>query len=313
MKFKKVLIGILGIACGSSAFSGMFQPIQEISDWGYGGQALVLQPDFSNYNFIGDRTTAAANINDRDFVAKDFKYNWGFKVEAFKHFGGSLDTNLNWYHTGNQYSQNLPSGTNVWGSSFGGTVATTLKPQWNAINLEVAKTFSFDESGKVRVFTGLQYADIRLEEITTGTSRTVASTIRRQTNTKFQGGGLRAGADVSYAWKKGLSFYANMGAAFLSGRHNFNRDSQQVQGAGILLQNSSGAANSTIEEFEGKLGVSYQTKLKKSCCDLVLDMGWMWVNYFDAVVHGDEGVAGGRTYVSDFSQQGLYVGAKIKY
>jgi hypothetical protein len=58
-----------------------------------------------------------------------------------------------------------------------------------------------------------------------------------------------------------------------------------------------------VPEFETKLGASYDYSLAQG--DISLNMGWMWVNYFDALTRS---YVGGASQTTSLSLQGPFVG-----
>lgn len=275
-----------------------------LGNWGFGGQALFLRPDYNNYNYIGTRPIITVNSNEQSFVRKDFEYQFGFKLETFSQITNTMDLNLNWYHYNVETRQDLPAGINVFGNTFAGRVVTLLNPDWDAVNLEVGNLFNINSVMQLRLHMGLQYADIGLEQRTAGSDRSTGNTQLRTDRSTYKGGGVRGGADITYQVSKGLSVYTNLGAGLLTGTQRFSRESTTNTNPQTFTSDN-GASTTTVEELEGKLGLSSVSHLTTG--DLVFDIGWMWVNYFNAIQFAN---ANGRTDVSNFTEQGLYFGLK---
>lgn len=276
---------------------------------GVGGQALLLQSDYTNYNYIGSTTAVTASSNTQTFVEKKQAYQFGFMIETFKQFYKTMDWHLNWYHYKNTVSQSLPSGINVWQSSFVGNVLNDMTPTWDAVNLEVANTFTPSNTPlRLRLHGGLQYVYINLNQVTTGTNATAGNTLRRESNSRYQGAGLRVGSDLTYHLpERALAVYINVAGALLTGNQKFNRTATISIPPNFEAGNS-GSSTGTVPEFEGKIGFSKTLDVYKT--NVLFNLGWMWDMYFNPIQTGDQGQADGRTIVSNFALQGLFFGAR---
>lgn len=273
--------------------------------WGFGAQALYLSADFASLNFIGSTTDMEIGANEEHFLDKQFDDGFGFKLETFYNFRSGRDLNLNWYHYEHTTYQSLPNFVNVYDSAFTGSVLLRLKPQWNAVNLELGQRIDLNTLGNIRFHGGLQYANMQLSNVTTGTGTQQGVTKNRVNDSSFQGVGLRAGTDLTYAFSHGVELYSNVGGALLSGHHSFNRQANFYAGRGTILSGNYGTARATVTELEGKLGAKYSRSLAQGV--LRLDAGWMWVNYYNAIEVADS-FHNGRTKESNFAIQGSFVG-----
>lgn len=276
-----------------------------LGNWGFGGQALFLRPDYTNYNYIGTHPIVTATSNEQSFIRKDFEYQFGFKLETFSQITDAMDLNLNWYHYNVETRQNLPPATNVFGNTFGGNVIARLHPEWDAVNLELGNYIDLNPATLLRWHMGLQYTDIKLQQITAGSARVIGNTQNRTDNSSYKGGGVRAGLDALYHIKDSVGVYSNLGAALLTGTQRFNRISNLTTAGPTARTSDNGASTATVEELEAKLG--FNVRSHQSTGDLLFDIGWMWVNYFNAIQFAN---ANGRTDVSNFTEQGLYFGLK---
>ena len=71
-----------------------------------------------------------------------------------------------------------------------------------------------------------------------------------------------------------------------------------------LAFSTHGSTTTINPALEGKLGATYTYAMAQG--DLSLDLGWMWVNYFNVLSTGTRGA----TNQSDFGVQGPFVGLK---
>lgn len=343
LNLKKTAVAVL--AFGSSAvFAGTMGPVCAPGNvtvpcahtaWDFGVQALYLQPTFAGFSQVG----AQVNANGAEsYVSGNPSYNWGFKLEGSYHFNTGNDVNLNWYHLGSagkSGSLRTPANGGTTGSAtfydtFGGTwapngnVSISGNANWDAVNLEFGQHVDFGEFTNVRFHGGLEYARVNAKANMNGQavannpnvpSATVASQ-SLTTTSSYNGVGPRLGADMSYDWNNGLGVYANGAMAMLVGTSSFTLNNTNglpgtiTPGATTSTANlafsTKGSATTINPALEGKLGATYTYAMAQG--DLSLDLGWMWVNYFNVLQ--DKGRKAADITTSDFGVQGPFVGLK---
>ncbi len=278
---------------------------------GFGAQALYLTANLPNLEYLGSTPNNTSTTYHEYFISKKFSYGLGFKLDTFYHFGAGKDWTLNWYHYGHHGLQTItgPAPVNVYDTAFTGTVVTALKPKWDAVNLEFGKRIDIQSWGNIRFHGGLQYANLAMDNITTGTG-TIPNNGKSRTNySSFEGIGPRGGADFSYDFWRGIGLYLNGAGAILSGHNAFQRQAitNGYPGYSTTSDMNSGKANEIVTEFECKLGGSYSHPFARG--DLQLDAGWMWADYLGAIEIADSGHHG-RTKGGNFAVQGAYAGLK---
>lgn len=316
LNLKKTAVAVL--AFGSSAvFAGTMGPVCtpgnvtvpcERSAWDFAGQALYLEPSYSGHDFYGSTISNAAYNTaggTRTYNNMD-KWGWGFKLEGSYHYNTGNDIDLNWYHW-NRSTTVTPN--TVLFSEFAGldTFATglslALKPQWDAVNLEFGQHVDFSPMSNVRVHAGLEYARIKSSVTASTTGATGTDVITSlSSNTTYNGVGPRVGADLGYGWDNGLSVYGNGGLALLAGTSKFTVT--EIENSVTFV--ATGSSTVVVPELEAKLGAMYTYAMAQG--DLSLDVGWMWVNYFNSQNLGSH--HGGHTRQSDFAVQGPFIGLK---
>jgi len=310
--------------------------------WGIALQALYLQPIYSMGSLtqssnVTDSIVDASGSNPNlatssvgTYNSANLNWDFGFKLEGVYRLQSRNDLNLNWYHFKNSTNKTLINGTNgvvdsYWDNifdninnvNFYGDVATQFKSQWDAVNLEFGHPMNIGASTALRLHGGFQYVNLH-----TATTNTVvandmavaAGVFDDYTGSanlmRYYGFGPRLGTDLRYVWHNGLSLYANGAGALLFGAYKYNTS---VVGTSIFTGSSFAYAQSlsntgVVPELEVKAGASYIYSLAQG--DLIIDAGWMWVNYFN--IQQMTGVSTGTFYntETDFGVQGPYLGLK---
>ncbi|MDF1645597.1 MAG: Lpg1974 family pore-forming outer membrane protein [Legionellaceae bacterium] len=326
LNLKKTAAAVLALS-SSAVFAGTMGPVCsavnvtvpcESTAWDVGARALYLQPVYSG----GGYSYGAINNSDR-FVDFNSTWGWGFMIEGSYHFETGSDANLNWYHFSRSGDKSYTVDNAGAIANLGSVVNTTTgnlstDPSWDAVNLEFGQHVDFGEKKDIRFHGGVQYARIantvKMQGTLTGTvtspfitggsaSGTYVATFQRKPT--YNGFGPRVGADMDYEWGNGLGVYANGAMALLAGSSKVSNSYTDNQGNSL----QSSASKSTIApELEAKLGLKYDYAVAQG--DLTLDVGWMWVNYWNV----NQSVAGigpiTTAQEGDFGVQGLYFGLK---
>ncbi len=309
LNLKKTAVAVLVL--GSSAvFAGSMGPVCssvnvtipcESTAWGFGGEALYLQPvTSSNYNTMG--------INSK-YKNENFpnNYAWGFKLEGSYHYGTGSDTNLNWYHLGTSATRSTtvldPITLAVDRQKENMAATGSIAPKWDAVNLEFGQHVNFGENKNIRFHGGAQY--VRVTNTITLNAHDVLDPLdvaSYSRNPTYNGFGPRLGTDMNYDWGNGLGIYANGAGAMLVGSSKFSENSALTHSGQSLTDSGSSSKTTLVPELEAKLGVKYDYAMAQG--DLTLDVGWLWINYFNAQANSSDSVD------ADFGVQGLYFGLK---
>lgn len=325
LNLKKTAVAVL--ALGSSAvFAGTMGPVCtannvtvpcESTGWGVGAQALYLQPTYTGGLAFAD-VGSNSSSNSAVYGGNDGKWNWGFKIEGQYQFSTGNDLNVNWYHLGGQNRNQTVTSTSPSVLTTNITDNVTVKPKWDAVNVEFGQHVDFGEFKKIRFHGGVQFARITTDVTQSGTGTFIgdvntSSSFYGSNNLKYNGFGPRIGADYSYQLGNGLAMYANGATSLLAGTGKFSRSfnasnataAADLAAAGVLAS-SNGSRTAIVPELEAKLGLTYSYALAQG--DLTLDVGYMWMNYFNVLpyVSNYNLVASD----SDFGLQGPYIGLK---
>lgn len=335
LNLKKTAVAVL--AFGSSAvFAGTMGPICAPGNvtvpcastaWDFGVQALYLQPTYSGLGYIGSNsvTNATTGAVTESYIKAPQNWGWGFKLEGSYHFNTGNDLNLNWYYLDNTHEQNHAFGANTSIGPFNVTTGTTTatasnQVQWDAVNLEFGQHAHFGEFKNIRFHGGVQYAYIKNKQSINSTNVSAAvtpitSTATASDDVSYSGFGPRIGADYWYNWGNGFAMYAKGATTLLVGSQKFTDTySAAALPFAIAKASTTGSTTAIVPQLEGKLGATYTYAMAQG--DLSLDLGWMWVNYFNAlsdgirVATGSVGTLGGSTTESNFAVQGPFVGLK---
>lgn len=310
LTLRKTVVAVLALSSGA-VFAGSMGPVCsavnvtvpcESTAWDFGAKALYLQPAFSG----GDYSYSAVHTNTGAYEDFNQTWAWGFFIEGSYHFNTGNDANLNWYHLDKSTTKNITD-TFVFlaDGDIDGAGRTYINPKWDAVNLEFGQHVDFGEHRNIRFHGGFQYARIANTVNITGTESSEDGALGF-VNSKptYNGFGARVGADMDYDWGNGLGVYANGAAALLAGTTKLSYS----HGDGATTFPLSASKAIIVPELEAKLGMKYGYAMAQG--DLTLDVGWMWVNYFNATQAIQSNAANVTQHVvsGDFGLQGLYFG-----
>lgn len=301
-------------------------PCKEEANWGFGSKALYFQPNitFENQSYID-----VGNI-DTELFSKNPNRGWGFMLEGIYNFNTKNSVTLNWYHVESKLQENLnytrtlniptglntsiiePSDNNFSNISINNT-KDSLSPKWDMVNLEIGQYINFSNINKIRLHGGLEYSRLISNDSdyvdgnitkTDNTTVSFAGTINNKPS--YNGFGPRFGVDMGMKSNKGVEIYANMATGLLIGNaKSMTQSINKILKSNIIL---SGSANMIVPEIDGKLGIDYTNILTKG--NLIIDCGWMWINYFNAIRAQNSTNLNTTIHSYDFGLNGLYFGLK---
>lgn len=351
LNLKKTAVAVL--ALGSSAvFAGTMGPVCapgnvtipcERTMWEVGADALYLQPVYSTEGFnpaiIGGSTAGAYTAQ-----LPSANWGWGFMIEGAYHYGMGNDVNINWYHVNNATNVGITQQVYYNVNTAGGAAAyvpqsgnDSIHPEWDAVNVEFGQHVDFGDMKNIRLHGGVEYARVATGSsfLTRGVS--AGNDFYGYNNSTFNGFGPRGGVDMNYDLGNGFSAYGNGAGGIYVGTGSFNTlVSRQDNAATPATQPArvnytlNGSQTTLVPELEAKLGLMYHYNMASMGAlppsELVLDVGWMWVNYFNAQFVGNADrsyaaagtlndtniVSRGNATQSNFGEQGLNFGLKWK-
>lgn len=344
LNLKKTAVAVL--ALGSSAvFAGSMGPVCapgnvtipcEKTMWNVGGQALYLQPVYQTEGIAPSLVGGGANQTTGIYNAPEYSANWGwgFMIEGSYHYGMGNDVNINWYHVNNatQVAGTL-EGTSTFLKNTANVTAEpeniSIHPEWDAVNVEFGQHVDFGDMKSIRLHGGVEYARVatgfnalaRYSPAPLNAAGINSPDVYETASSTFNGFGPRGGIDMNYDLGNGFSAYGNGAGGILVGSGGFNQTFTGGSTPGVIGSYNF-SQTTLVPELEAKLGLKYNYNLAAMGFvpqgDLVLDVGWMWVNYFNAVQTGNNysGTAPsfepirGLASQGSFGEQGLNFGLK---
>lgn len=318
-----VYAGSLGKTCTNDSIT---IPCEH-NQWGLGAKALYLKPAYTGeLGTIGAVNFNVANAAER-YIDTDPNWTWGFQLEAAHYLNAGKDANLNWYHliakttTTNINDINAPTN---YGFLQRGTETHSIKPKWDAVNLELGQLINLTHFKYFRVHGGAQYTSIKAKTSLDGydsfqgfSSGNDMHTAKASTT--YAGFGPRAGIDMNYPLIEKLDIYANIASALLAGTSKFYRAYVDNIGNAPGFPSNSSAIRTgvVVPEFEGKLGATYSKVVGQGA--LSLDVGYMWVTYISPLHFSQWKPVGNNQALnvanrvdseSNFTLNGSYLGLK---
>ncbi|MDP3705264.1 MAG: Lpg1974 family pore-forming outer membrane protein [Legionellaceae bacterium] len=327
LNLKKTAVAVLALGSGA-VFAGSMGPVCsavnvtvpcESTAWDLGAKALYLQ---ANAGSAARSVTTTTNTVDLD---RNPQWGWGFMVEGSYHFNTGNDLNLNWYHINNSHSGgfngsraiDIDPTSDLFIRNLAGTsttfnrISSTIDPHWDAVNLEFGQHVDFGENKSIRFHGGFEYARLTADGSSHLQGTVITSTASlpfnstRSTDVSYNGFGPRLGTDMAYDWGNGLGIYANGAASLLAGSSKFNQvRTDLINGRSVTVNSSS---TIVVPELEAKLGATYSYAMAQG--DLTLDVGWMWVNYFNPI-RAQGGKVTDNLETGDFGLEGPFIGLK---
>ncbi|HAT3975380.1 TPA: hypothetical protein RG395_002142 [Legionella pneumophila] len=314
---------LVAFVLGSNvAFSGAMGPVCTPGSvnvpcpskaWDVGIQALYLKALYNNNSFSTVNIGSSSGVRIFDELDNDFE--WGFRLEGSYHFSTGNDLNVNWIHWRDDNKLRLAPtpGRLALQPNASLTQRYYGSAEFDAVNLEFGQHVDFGQYKNIRFHAGVQYADINNE---TRVDETIANAINELaflngttslTSThSFSGAGPRIGADMSYDIGKGFAIYGNGAAALLVGDSKFANNAPFND----VTRPVRSVYTTLVPELEAKLGGKYTYPMTQG--NLTFDVGYMVVNYFDALHRSDVNLAPVVEYRDNinFGLHGPYAGVK---
>lgn len=303
LSLKKTAVAVLALS-SSVAFAGTMGCTPgnvtvpcEMSAWDFGIAALYYEPAYDsdgtyNHGFWQNQNSNHQYIRFNDY---DPDWDWGFKLTGSYHFDTGNDVTVDWYHfdnTTNNYHV-IPNFTgfgnpnlNVWFDN---------KVRWDAVNIEYGQHMDLGMSNDLRVHGGLaivslknySHADIRnvpnlLQPIG---GPIAAGSVFVHNDSKYNGIGVRGGVDFFRDFQNGLKGYVKTAVGLTTGKTKFQSAvinngvfaGFRTPGTAVWLH---GEHNAIVPQLEGSIGGTYTMAMSNG--NVIFDLGWNFINYFNA-------------------------------
>lgn len=291
----------------------------ENTAWDFGGRALYLRADSNP--FLAPHTVTQGVVSVTGNGANP-EWGWGFQLEGSYHYSTGNDLNLNWYHyrSGAQTKTlNAPvtfaQGYDLSGQAFNGPITLNAEvdstsPSWDQVNIEFGQYVDFGENKFVRLHGGMSFSRVGMNGYDYDSYTVTVPFFGPQTlqdswtaTSVYNGFGPRVGLDLNHEWGNGIGIYANGAMSLLVGstKSSYIYSDWNLPDAGFAAAQT---FQKVVSEFDAKIGAMYSYPLTQG--ELSLDLGWMWAQYNDALLLGDN--QSKNNY--DFGIQGLYFGLK---
>ncbi len=333
----KIMIASLLVLSSSQIFAGQVEivnvpePVATASAWDFGASALYLQPSFGGNGLGYNSYSNYAGADNQGVIITDDGTNyihhvtppwgWGFALEGSYHRSTGSDITVNWQHLDESENGHLPEGS-LFSGSVDGFYADRLElaTKWDAVNLEIGKPIYFSSKKLLRLHAGLAFANIK----NTFTNhpklfQTGSEYFTSKDKMSYTGFGPRIGMDFNDVVGKGFSVFAKAAGSVLWGTSKQHISGYQNVVNTVYGVIPFGSANFSysynnvlVPELEAKLGIGYDYAFTKG--DLRLDLGYLWMDYIDAVSSymgiGVVGSSLGIPTTANFNLNGPYFSVK---
>ena len=268
----------------------------EQNTWGFGAKALYLQRTYNaNFSFVPNTDS----VTYSDFNGR---WNTGFQLEATYYLNNKEDLTVNWYH--------LNSKTTYFDAILDEEIQRFgQKDEWDAVNGEWGQRIDLSPHKTLRIYGGFQYAQLQPSGNVLNLSQNPTFTRSSEFYASYNGFGPRVGLDLSYVNPHGFTLYVKSAGAILAGQGKFSYSFVDSETGGV--NNINGSKSGLVPAIEAKLGATYTHAIGTGA--LMVDLGYMWLNYFNAFngVSPVSPVAGTIDLAtSDFGVSGPFVGLK---
>ena len=287
---------------------------QEEHRWSIGGHALYLQGYIGNNALTHSEGSGEKLPPSTSNFGMNLGYGWGFQLEANYLYNPKSDINLEWYHyrysaSTSRYLQQpgdwpSPAAVHIVQLMQSSVYGFSNKPAWDAVNIELGQFFTTDSLRKIKLHAGVQYARAANKSVLSGNFSTQNLFKVMEFNTEYNGFGPRFGIGFAQSLIYNFNIYAKGAAAILAGTNKSSTNGTNYGSGNYFYKNNS--YMTIVPEADAQLGVNYAYAFEQA--SLLLDAGWMWVNYFDAL----KSSAAPLSLLGNFGVQGLYFGAKLK-
>lgn len=276
----------------------MGESLQFKPRWQTEASALYLQSSTGALNIAGYKTVGGFD----EYINVGNIWGWGFDVRALYQYQENRAVSIGWYSIANKRNVFLAGPiVNAAGVPLSGPrIETFDKAKWDSAHIELMQNININQDSKIRVFAGAEYAFLQ-EQLTFNSPGTGSEATYRSHNTSYSGFGPRVGVGLFYTAFSHLDIYSSTAIGVLAGT---SRESGLGNTADNVRSGHSLSSVLIVPDILEKLGVTYGRMTKMG--EFSLDGGWMWVNYFQALITR----VGDVIHEESFGFQGPYFGLK---
>jgi hypothetical protein len=317
--FKRSAIGmiVLGMTGGAFAMGAMPQ----LNGAFIGVEALDVRPMNGDLDVF--RTTYSVN-NVSSFYTRAISpgYDWNWRVFGGVRFSDNDDITLSWFRL------RASDSTSIYGTNTTNVVRYIGQDRDNAygsVDFHLDEVYGvwghtvyFNNPWSVRFAAGIEYA--RLDSDLYTSSADTSSLEAATSESELRGWGPRAEFDATYHFTNNFAVFANTNAALLASKREieFNHFFADTDDTDYDYYNYT-TRRTVVPKLGMRLGASYtigfgQAGGEGAGSSLTIAAGWQVESYIHAIERVDwyesseEGEVQSHTKVSNFSDQGLFLG-----
>lgn len=319
-KFTKLSIALITLGLSTATFAAAYTapapaPAAE-SGYHIGIEGLYVKEHnhADSLRYVSTSTNSGSLVTVNNFVAKP-DWQWGFRAEAGYHDGDGNDYTLDWAHLDNK-RKTVSTGTQssaftlAHNSTAQDFARAVTKYDHDQVDLAFGHTFDPHNNFTFRVHAGAEYARINhtLDAVSDLTSATASSALSYNQTSKFDGVGIRTGADMNWDLGNDFGIFARGAVGLLWG---------DVKASAFADANNSSGSNATtrivttekqtsiVPQLQGEAGIAW------SHDNWAIRGGWrhnVMVNAIKYIDPASTGASVGET--SNFAYGGAFLGVE---
>ncbi|MFT4058172.1 MAG: Lpg1974 family pore-forming outer membrane protein [Legionella sp.] len=288
---KKTTIAVLGLAASGLANAGTMGPVCvpgnvtvpcEASKWELGADALYLRSLYGaekTYQYQFSPQVGTIYIKD---VGNS--WDWGYRLEGSYYFSTGNDVTVNWTH----FHSNANHANIIAFLPLSPVAIPSLfknSDHFDQVNVVMGQHVDFSMKNKMRIYAGMQYANIQSMAQTYITNPEVValttSPLNIFNNTDYKGFGPTLGVNYTYDLYNGLSIVANGAGSLLYGTARYH-EGIVVSNFGLIEAQAYARKKAIVPSLEAKLGLNYTYNFAQGMI-VNLDAGYQVINYFNVL------------------------------
>ncbi len=265
--------------------------------------ALYLKPSASNLDYAVLGYPFPTNSPHWNVQSVSPSYSWGFDLGARYYIPSSnYDLAANWDHlnTSDSSFTQVPSGSGLFvvlpfqaGPSFGQELnnpsqqaSSTVKFNYDVVNVDIGKNISFDTQAQTRFFIGLSGAQLKQNISTTFADNAHTFSMNSTNNSNLTGLGPLVGVDGDYTFSNGFGVFGGLMVSELIGNLNpsttYTATSPELGSVTNHQSISPKSSTQGVPGINGKIGVNYSHTMGKEAI-FKASLGYEYATYLNAI------------------------------